>query len=83
MYALECPLCDVTVRNNTFYRARVTPIFKSKGLQMIPKGYRVVANTFFIDPGQDVAFRYSITDSEYREFYDRIASENCIVESAF
>lgn len=81
MYSLLAPICDVTVRNNTFYRARVAPIFKSGGPEGIPKGYRIEGNTFFIDRGQDIVYRNDCADKVYEDFWARIASENCIIES--
>lgn len=81
IYSLNAPLCDVTVKNNTFYHAKVSPIFKSKGPQAIPKGYRITENTFLIDHAQDIAYRYGCTDAEYDDFYKRIACENHIIQS--
>ena len=83
MYSLNCPLCDVTVRNNTFYRARVAPIFKSRGPQTIPDGYCVVGNTFFVRPSEDIVYRYGCSESEYATFYEKIVSKNRIIETAF
>ena len=83
MYSIECPLCDVTVRNNTFYRALVAPIYKSGGPEKIPSDYRIINNTFFIDPSQDLAFRQDCSDSAYKAFFDKLAAENILVESEF
>ena len=83
MYSLLCPRCDVTVRGNTFYRARVAPVFKSGGPGGIPDEYRIVDNTFFVDPGQDIAFRADCDDTVYDGFLKRVLSENRIIESGF
>jgi len=83
LYSLECPLCDVVIRNNTFYHARVTPIFKSGGPDQIPPGYRIIGNTFLAEPGQDLAFRGTCGKEDYQAFYDRIAAENHILVSTY
>lgn len=83
IYQLECPICDVTVRNNTFYNARVAPIVKSYGPQLIPSDYKIVGNLFMLAPKQDIALRVKTTDEEYQSFYDRIAESNQIIESDF
>ena len=83
LYDLECPLCDITVRNNTFYGSRYTPIFKSGGPQMMPSDYMIIDNLFFIEPKQDLILRHNTTDEEYNAFYKRLAGQNTIVESEF
>jgi hypothetical protein len=84
IYQTECPLCDVTVRNNTFYNARVAPIFKAGGPQAMPKDYKITGNLFLIDPNQDVILRHKdTTDEEYQAFYEKIAKDNQIVETEF
>ena len=83
IYQLECPLCDVTVRNNTFYNARVAPIIKSYGPQQLPDDYKIINNLFLIDPAQDIALRVKTTDEEYQAFYDKIAKNNQIIKSDF
>ena len=84
IYQLECPLCDVTVRNNTFYNARVAPIVKSYGPQQMPADYKIINNLFLIAPNQDVILRVkTTTDEEYQTFYDKIAKDNQIIESDF
>ena len=84
LYQLECPLCDVTVRNNTFYNARVSPIVKSGGPKEMPSDYKIIDNLFLIDPAQDVILRIkTTTDEEYGAFYKKLAKENSIVESEF
>ena len=83
LYSIVCPLCDVTVRNNTFYSARVAPIYKSGGPAQMPEGYKIVDNLFFIDPHQDVIYRNDCNDDEYTSFYKNLAVTNRVVESAF
>ena len=83
MYSLECPLCDVVVRNNTFYGARVTPIFKSGGPDKIPADYQITQNTFFIDPDQDVIFRQGCFEESYQHFFKYLCENNQIIESEF
>ena len=83
IYQIECPLCDVVVRNNTFYNVKVAPIFKAGGLQAMPSDYKIVNNLFMIAPNQDIILRHNNTDEEYQAFYERIAEDNQIVESEF
>ena len=84
IYQIECPLCDVTVRNNTFYNARVAPIFKAGGPQAMHNDYKIVNNLFLIDPKQDIILRHKdTTDEEYQAFYEKIAKDNKIVETEF
>ena len=83
IYQTECPLCDVTVRNNTFYNVKVAPIFKAGGLQAMPSDYKIVNNLFMIAPNQDIIFRHNNTDEEYQVFYEKIAKDNKIIESDF
>ena len=83
LYSIGCPLCDVTIKNNTFYRARISPIYKSGGPDKLPEGYRLVGNTFFIEPGQDMAFRQSCSDEDYSSFFEKLASENRIIATTF
>ena len=83
IYQIECPLCDVIVRNNTFYNVKVTPIFKAGGLQAMPSDYKIVNNLFMIAPNQDIILRHNNTDEEYQAFYEKIAKDNQIVESEF
>ena len=84
LYDLECPLCDITVRNNTFYNSRYTPIFKSGGPQKMPSDYKIINNLFMIAQNEEIIIRVdSTTDEEYRAFYEKIAKDNQIVESEF
>ena len=84
IYQVECPLCDVTVRNNTFYNARVSPIVKSGGPQEMPKDYKIIGNLFLMDLEQDVILRVkTTTDEEYQDFYNKIAENNQIVKTNF
>ena len=84
IYQIECPLCDVTVRNNTFYNVKVAPIFKAGGPQAMPKDYKIVNNLFMIAPRQDIILRSKdTTDEEYQEFYKKIAKDNQIIETEF
>ena len=80
LYNVQCPLCDITVRHNTFYNARVTPIYKSKGPQEMPEGYRIIDNVFMIEPGQDIFFREDGDEQAYAALMQMIASQNTIVE---
>ena len=83
LYGLKCPLCDIVIRNNTFWRARVAPIYKSGGPGDIPADYRITGNTFFLDPGQDVAFRQDCSDDVYQTFRNKLSAENHLVENAY
>ena len=84
IYDVDCPLCDVTVRNNTFYNSRYTPIFKAGGPQKMPEDYKIIDNLFLVDPTEDIIIRVdSTTDEEYQSFYDRIAKNNQIIKSDF
>ena len=83
IYQTECPLCDVTVRNNTFYNVKVAPIFKAGGLQAMPKDYKIINNLFMIAPKQDIILRHKNTDEEYQAFYEKLAKDNVIIESEF
>lgn len=84
IYQIECPLCDVTVKNNTFYNARVTPIFKAGGPQQMPSDYKIFNNLFITAPNQEIIFRgKDTTDEDYQAFYEKIAKDNVIIESEF
>ena len=96
MYALECPLCDITIRNNTFHRARVSPIFKKGsdfsitfkaeedlvGPEYIPADYKIINNTFFIEPNQNIVF-CNTRNEAYDSFFKKLALKNNIIESTF
>jgi hypothetical protein len=82
MYGLECPICDITIRNNTFYRARVTPIFKSGGPSFIPDSYIITDNVFYVEPHQNIVLSEN-NDIAYQSFYEKISSKNHIIESTF
>lgn len=83
IYDLECPLCDITVRNNTFCNVSVAPIFKSGGPANMPSDYKISGNLFLIKPNQEVIYRKGFSDEEYGAFYKKLAKENSIVESEF
>lgn len=84
IYDVDCPLCDVTVRNNTFYNSRYSPIFKAGGPAKMPEDYKIINNLFLIEPAQDIILRLNTTDDEeYKSFYDKIAESNQIIESRF
>ena len=83
IYQTEYPLCDVTVRNNTFYNVKVAPIFKAGGPAKVPNDYKISGNLFFIKPNQEVIYRKGFSDEEYGDFYKKLAKENSIVESEF
>jgi len=83
MYSLECPLCDVSVRNNIFYGARVSPIYKSVSPDKLPNDYIIEGNTFFVDQDQDIIFRHNCTDEVYRDIFDRLSAKNSIVIRKF
>lgn len=83
MYSLECPLCDVSVRNNIFYSARVSPIYKSVSPDKLPANYIIEGNTFFVDQDQDIIFRHNCTDEVYRDIFDRLSAKNSIVIRKF
>lgn len=76
LYGLECPLCDVTVRGNTFSNARVAAIYKSGGPAKIPEDYRVCDNVILQPEGRDLVWRENCPDEEYRVYADRLAKEN-------
>ena len=86
MYSIGCPLCDITVRGNTFYRARVAPIYCGiKNSACIPEDYRIIDNIFFIEPGQNVVeFYMHVSDKEvHSAFLEKLAKNNRIIETAF
>ncbi|MBR5446626.1 MAG: right-handed parallel beta-helix repeat-containing protein [Clostridia bacterium] len=83
LYGLECPLCDIVIRNNTFYRARVAPIFKSGGPGQIPADYRITDNTFFVEPGQDIAWRQNCGDAVYDAYLAKLTAENHILPARY
>lgn len=83
MYKLECPLCDISVKNNTFCNARETPIYKWAGPGLIPEGYRIEENTFLTSPGQDLVFRGGCGEEVYRAFSEKLSAANRIFERAF
>ena len=83
IYDLECPLCDITVRNNTFCNVSVAPIFKSGGPANMPSDYKISGNLFLIKPNQELIYRKGFSDEEYGAFYKKIAKENNIVKSEF
>lgn len=83
IYDLECPLCDITVRNNTFCNVSVAPIFKSGGPAKVPSDYKISGNLFFIKPNQEVIYRKNVPDEEYNEFYEKLKKDNAVIESEF
>ena len=83
IYQIECPLCDVTVRNNTFYNVKVAPIFKAGGPAKVPNDYKISGNLFFIKPNQEVIYRKGFSDEEYNEFYEKLKKDNAVIESEF
>ena len=83
IYQTECPLCDVTVRNNTFYNVKVAPIFKAGGPAKVPNDYKISGNLFFIKPNQEVIYRKSFSNEEYNEFYEKLKKDNAVIESEF
>lgn len=80
MYHLECPECDVSVRNNFFYHTREAAIYKRGGASAIPEGYDIRDNTFVLAPGHDILFRME-EDPEYEDFCRRIAENNTVMVS--
>ncbi len=83
IYGLGCPLCDVTVRNNTFIHSRLEPIFKSDGPAAIPESYRIVDNTFIVTPDQHLAFSHGNEEESCAAFDARIHAENTVIEEAY
>ncbi len=83
LYGLECPLCGITVRNNTFIHSRLEPVFKSGGPAGIPADYRITGNTFIIFPGQEYGFRHTGTAEDCAAFRERILAENRVIEEGF
>lgn len=77
LYGLECPLCDILVRNNVLANSRVAPIYKSGGAGQIPDDYRIVDNTILLAGDQPLNHRQE-SDEVYRAFYDKIAADNRI-----
>jgi len=77
LYGLECPLCDVVVRNNVLANSRSAPIYKSGGAGQIPADYRIVDNTILLAGDQPLNHRQE-SDGVYRAFYDKIAADNRI-----
>lgn len=81
MYQLECPLCDISVKNNFFYGARESSIFKSGGFSEIPAGYDISDNVFINFAGHDLIYGSAngSDDKEYNDYYSRLAACNRIV----
>lgn len=85
MYSLECPLCDVIIKGNTFYRAKGAPIYcGQKQRSFFPEGYQIIDNTFFIEPNQKLVEYYRYFDNEDRKkTLDKIIRNNHIIETTF
>lgn len=80
IYGLQCPLCDITVRNNVFSSARVTTIFKSGGIAAFPKDYKIYDNTIIRPVGQNIINKESATDEEMAAFEKMIAENNRVFD---
>ncbi|MBQ8508612.1 MAG: right-handed parallel beta-helix repeat-containing protein [Clostridia bacterium] len=78
LYHLDCPRCDITIRNNTFYNARVSTIFKSGGPKEMPEDYKIYDNVIIRKVGQDLIFRADNTEEQYNAFADKIIANNII-----
>ena len=76
IYGLQCPLCDITIRNNTFSACRVHTIFKSGGIPKFPEGYKIYDNTIIRIAGQSIINPDGATDEELAAFEKKIADNN-------
>lgn len=75
IYGLECPVCDVKVRNNTFYNARTFQIYKSGGMTKLPYDYVMENNTFITTPEKQFA-NAGMDNDEYQR---RILTNNSVI----
>jgi len=82
LYHLDCPLCDISVKNNFFYGAREASIFKSGGYSMIPEGYKIEGNVFVNATGHDLVYRGNDSEDEkYNEYCMKLVSCNTVMTS--
>ncbi len=80
IYGLQCPLCDITVRNNVFSACRVHTIFKSGGIPAFPKDYKIYDNTIIRIANQSIINPDGATDEQMAEFEKNIAANNKVFD---
>ncbi len=76
IYMCELPLCDVTIRNNVFSRARTTTIFKTGGPSKYPADVKVYDNVVIRHAEQEIFTRGDCTAEENAVFEAKFISEN-------
>ncbi len=76
IYGLECPLCDITVKNNVFSHARIATLYKSGGINMIPKDYKIYDNIILCPEKQPIAAGGENIDEESVKAFEKMISEN-------
>ncbi|MBR5528180.1 MAG: hypothetical protein IKV97_04190 [Clostridia bacterium] len=82
IYGLQCPLCDITVRNNVFSGSRLATVFKSGGPAAIPSDYKIYNNTIIRPKGQPMAMPCDNTPEQCDAFEKLICDNNYVVEVA-
>jgi len=82
VYGLQCPLCDITVRNNVFSGSRLATVFKSGGAAVMPKDYKIYNNTIIRPKGQPMIIPSDEADEKAAEFEKLICDNNYVVEVA-
>ena len=84
MYTIGCPVCDITIKGNTFYRARVAPIYCGQKLDSkFPEDYKIIDNTFFIEPNQKLVEYYRhFNKQENQKLIDTLKENNHVIETS-
>ncbi|NLZ37835.1 MAG: hypothetical protein GX897_10265 [Clostridiales bacterium] len=81
IYGLGTPVCDITVRGNTFANARAASIYKSGGPKEIPDDYKIFDNTFIISDGQNICLPGGSSREITDAFDVKIRADNFVVAS--
>ena len=75
IYELECPLCNITVRNNIFVHARTVTLYKSGGVAEMPKDYKIYDNLIIRPTGQKIVWKANTPD-EVSDAYEAVLCQN-------
>ncbi|MBR5528117.1 MAG: hypothetical protein IKV97_03870 [Clostridia bacterium] len=81
IYHLECPLCDITIRNNFFGFAKSGTLYKHLGIKAVPHDYKIYGNTILRPAGQLICNRADATDEEVAAFEKKIAETNLVIDN--
>ena len=80
IYGLECPLCDITVRNNIFVHARTVTLYKSGGVAKMPKDYKIYDNPIIRPTGQKIVWQGNCSDEISNEYEETLCKTNTVAE---